>query len=97
MVTALLAALAALAESDERLIAESTALPAKTPGVYIDDPYINLQPVTGRMIVCGNCAGDDPLPRKTLLAADESCASCGSHSYVMASTFFQSIQRRNAL
>ncbi len=37
------------------------------------------------MIVCGDCMGDDLLPRKTHLTDSGVCAQCGGRSYVLAS------------
>ncbi|HQZ81617.1 MAG TPA: hypothetical protein PLR83_00225 [Pyrinomonadaceae bacterium] len=41
--------------------------------------------VTATRIVCGDCAGDETLPRKTMLTADGRCAECGGRSYIPAS------------
>jgi hypothetical protein len=53
--------------------------------VFISDPLVTPRRLTHHLIVCGNCAGDERLPRKTFLSADSTCASCGSRSYVLAS------------
>lgn len=37
------------------------------------------------MIVCGDCMGDEYLPRKTRLTDSGCCAKCGGRSYVLAS------------
>ena len=36
-------------------------------------------------IVCGDCMGDDILPRRTFLGIYERCSRCGGASYVLAS------------
>lgn len=56
------------------------------PKLYISDRSVTPRSISSVMIVCGNCMGEDRLPRKTFLSADGSgCASCGSQSYVLAS------------
>jgi hypothetical protein len=35
-------------------------------------------------IVCGDCMGDDILPRRTFLGIYERCSRCGGASYVLA-------------
>jgi len=59
--------------------------------VFIRDPLVTPRAgsVLRTMIVCGDCAGDDANPRKTLLAADGTCSECGGRSYVLASMLFQ--------
>lgn len=42
--------------------------------------------ITHTQIICGDCAGDDLLPSKTLLLADDTCSRCGGSNYVLAST-----------
>jgi hypothetical protein len=37
-------------------------------------------------IICGDCAGFDPLPKKTYLTRSGECDQCGGHSFVLAST-----------
>ncbi|MEW6209755.1 MAG: hypothetical protein AB1631_15435 [Acidobacteriota bacterium] len=37
-------------------------------------------------IICGDCAGVDPLPKKTYLTRSGECDQCGGHSFVLAST-----------
>lgn len=37
-------------------------------------------------IICGNCAGVDPLPNKTYLTRSGECEQCGGRSFVLAST-----------
>jgi hypothetical protein len=60
--------------------------------VFIDRPTVSAREVTCSMIVCGDCAGDSPNPRKTLLTREGRCSGCGGRSYVLASILFQ---RRN--
>jgi len=59
------------------------------PTLFISDPGVSGRfansPLT-TLIVCGNCAGDAPVPRKTVLAADGTCQKCGGRSYVLASS-----------
>jgi hypothetical protein len=74
---------------------ERPAKPAAArPIVFLRDQRVSPRRVTSIMVVCGNCAGDDDLPRKTFMASDGSCDTCGGNSCVLASTFFQAIQRR---
>src|SRR5258708_2534820 len=56
------------------------------PRLFINRPEVETRDVTmiTVMIVCGDCAGDDFVPRKTLLTADGCCDSCGGRSYVLA-------------
>jgi hypothetical protein len=42
--------------------------------------------VTQTQIVCGDCCGDAPFPRKTLLTSDGYCSRCGGRNYVLATT-----------
>jgi Zn finger protein HypA/HybF involved in hydrogenase expression len=35
-------------------------------------------------IICGNCAGDETVPVKTLLASNRRCATCGGDNYTLA-------------
>ena len=65
------------------------------PQVFIDRPLISRREVTEMMIVCGNCAGDDPNPVKTLMTKAGCCASCGGRSYVLAANL--EIARRIAI
>jgi hypothetical protein len=58
----------------------------KTVRVFIRNPLVTPRRATHHLIICGNCAGDERLPRKTFLAADSTCATCGGRSYVLAST-----------
>lgn len=55
--------------------------------VFISDPLVTPRPLSHllTLIVCGDCAGDDRVPRKTLLAANSTCVKCGGRSYVLAS------------
>jgi hypothetical protein len=39
----------------------------------------------GVQIICGNCSGDDPRPKKTYLERFGTCAECGGRSYILAS------------
>ena len=58
------------------------------PKVYVSERSVTPRRASSVMIVCGNCMGNGLNPRKTLLSADGSaCATCGSHSYVLASKF----------
>jgi hypothetical protein len=41
--------------------------------------------LTPTEIICGDCAGDDLLPRRTKLTVEGSCAKCGGRSYALAS------------
>lgn len=54
------------------------------PQIFIDKPAVTPRGVTETRIVCGNCGGDDPLPRETLLTMDGCCDCCGGRSYVLA-------------
>lgn len=38
------------------------------------------------LIVCGNCSGDGPVPRRTLLNVKGNCETCNSSDFVLAST-----------
>ena len=49
-------------------------------------------PPTGIQIICGNCAGVDPLPRKTYMTRTGRCAECGSSSFVNAGQ--QAVEKR---
>lgn len=40
----------------------------------------------GIQIICGDCAGDTERPIKTYLDRHGTCAQCGGHSYILAST-----------
>jgi hypothetical protein len=40
--------------------------------------------VTTTQIVCGDCAGDDLLPLRTLLTNEGKCSRCGGSSFVLA-------------
>lgn len=40
--------------------------------------------VTEIQIVCGDCSGEESLPRKTFLTADSRCDNCGGRSYALA-------------
>jgi len=56
-----------------------------SPKVFIDDPVVRERVVTRTLILCGNCAGEEPRALKTLLTADGRCATCGGSSYILAS------------
>jgi hypothetical protein len=45
-------------------------------------------------LICGTCSGDGDVPWRTEMARDGSCASCGGHSFVLASEYFYSMKRR---
>jgi len=64
------------------------------PQVFIKNPLVSERHVTETMIVCGDCSGEEKLPRKTFLTAAGRCDNCGGHSYVLASIL---LQRRFAL
>ena len=39
---------------------------------------------TGIQIICGNCSGEEGLPKKTYLDRFGNCSQCGGHSYILA-------------
>ena len=39
----------------------------------------------GVQIICGDCAGTEPLPIRTYLDRNGRCARCGGHTYLLAS------------
>ena len=39
---------------------------------------------TGIQIICGDCSGEEGLPKKTYLDSFGNCSQCGGHSYVLA-------------
>ena len=44
-------------------------------------------PVTvGVQIICGDCAGDNPIPVKTYLDHSGNCTQCGGASFLLASS-----------
>jgi Zn finger protein HypA/HybF involved in hydrogenase expression len=47
----------------------------------------------GVQIICGDCSGNDYLPKKTLLGRDGACAQCGGHSYILASNRVSNAQQ----
>ena len=49
---------------------------------------VSARPTTQTQIVCGNCMGDETLPRKTFLTRAGACDHCGGRSYVLASRLF---------
>jgi|ERR1044072_5198579 hypothetical protein len=57
----------------------------------------NLIKLVGVQIICGDCAGEDEVPAKTYLTAQDKCARCGGNSYVLASAFESTVMLFNAL
>ena len=43
---------------------------------------------TGIQIICGDCSGEEDLPRKTYLDRFGNCSQCGGHSYMLAANRF---------
>jgi hypothetical protein len=43
---------------------------------------------TGIQIICGDCSGEDALPRKTYLDSLGNCSQCGGHSFILAAHRF---------
>jgi hypothetical protein len=41
-------------------------------------------PTVGVQIICGDCAGDGLIPRKTYVDASGKCSECGGKSYILA-------------
>ena len=39
---------------------------------------------TGVQIICGDCCGEEDLPKKTYLDSFGNCSQCGGHSYILA-------------
>jgi hypothetical protein len=39
---------------------------------------------TGIQIICGDCSGEEDLPKKTYLDSFGNCSQCGGHSYILA-------------
>ena len=39
----------------------------------------------GIQIICGDCSGEEELPKKTYLDRFGNCSQCGGHSYMLAS------------
>ena len=39
---------------------------------------------TGIQIICGDCSGEEGLPKKTYLDSFGNCSQCGGHSYILA-------------
>src|SRR5215216_4731307 len=39
---------------------------------------------TGIQIICGDCSGEESLPKKTYLDRLGNCSQCGGHSYILA-------------
>ena len=48
---------------------------------------------TEMTIVCGDGAGDEIDPRKTILTSDGTCAGCGGRSFVCAVRLFKVLKR----
>jgi hypothetical protein len=47
------------------------------------------EPVTTAIqIICGDCSGEENLPRKTYLDRFGNCSQCGGHSYILAANRF---------
>lgn len=76
------------------LIPQSAIRNPQSAAVFIDQPFVRghrfEREVSRVAIVCGNCAGKDDRPRRTLLIRDSltqagRCADCGGRSYVLAS------------
>lgn len=85
----------AITDSLDWLYGERPALrlvepPTAKPKVYLRERDREVAPraITQTLIVCGNCGGDEPLPRKTFLTADGRCDACGGRSYVLAARLF---------
>ncbi len=57
----------------------------------------NLIKLVGVQIICGDCSGEDEVPAKTYLNAQDKCARCGGNSYVLASAFESTVMLFNAL
>ena len=38
----------------------------------------------GIQIICGDCSGEEDLPKKTYLDRYGNCSQCGGHSYILA-------------
>lgn len=51
----------------------------------------SLPRVTHTEIVCGDCCGDDLLPKRTNLTTTGACAVCGGRSFVLASPLAQAL------
>lgn len=48
---------------------------------------VRFSPVTvGVQIICGDCAGDSPIPVKTYLDRLGHCSQCGGRSFLLASS-----------
>ena len=39
---------------------------------------------TGIQIICGDCSGEEGLPKKTYLDSLNNCSQCGGRSYILA-------------
>lgn len=75
-----------LTELDRERERADRPLADPAPVVFLKDRSVTPRRITGLQIVCGNCMGDERLPRKTFLAAEGGCATCGGRSYELAST-----------
>lgn len=63
-----------------------------TRTLFVSEPELDFCPareLTTQRIICGNCAGEEDHPRKTLLSTAGNCAKCGGRSYALASKLFQ--------
>src|ERR1044071_4549485 len=40
----------------------------------------------GIQIICGDCSGEEYLPKKTYLNRFGNCSQCGGHSYILAAS-----------
>lgn len=67
-------------------------LSGESKTVFIDRPEVAARAITTTIIICGNCAGDEQLPRRTLLSAEGKCSCCGGSSYVLASKFYRPLK-----
>ena len=58
----------------------------KPATVFINEREREISPreVMDILIVCGDCSGDEELPRKTKLTGDFRCENCGGRSYALA-------------
>ncbi|MEK6323580.1 MAG: hypothetical protein AABN33_18220 [Acidobacteriota bacterium] len=77
----------------DSLIPQSEIRNPQSVAVFLDQPLIEGhkfdQEISRVAIVCGNCAGQDERPRRTLLIRDPltqvgRCADCGGQSYELA-------------
>ncbi|HQU82977.1 MAG TPA: hypothetical protein PKY59_07635 [Pyrinomonadaceae bacterium] len=54
---------------------------------------LNLPKITAIEIICGDCAGEETLPRRTELRSDGRCAVCGGRSYVPAANLCKALSQ----